>query len=200
MNVRMSASARRWAALVTVCLGQMMVILDTTVVNVALPSIQDDLRMTQADLTWVVNAYLIPFGGFLLMACRLGDLLGRKRGILTGVGLFSAASAVCALAGSSGLLIGARFAQGVGGAVTSACVLAILVTEFPEPAERTRAMSAYLFVVVGGGSLGLLLGGPLPEALDWHWIFAVNLPIGALTLVLGGRLIRDHSGLGLRGG
>jgi EmrB/QacA subfamily drug resistance transporter len=182
---------RRWLALVVVCLAQLMIVLDTTIVNVALPSIQADLHFSQSDLTWVVNAFLVTFGGFLLLAGRLGDLFGRKRVFLFGVAFFTLASLLCGLAPSQGALIGARFLQGIGAAVQASVILAIIVTEFPQPAERARAMSAYVFVAVAGGSLGLLAGGALTQALDWHWIFFVNLPIGAATIALGRALIPE---------
>jgi EmrB/QacA subfamily drug resistance transporter len=191
---------RRWMALMVVCLAQLMIVLDTTIVNVALPSIQRELHFTQGNLTWVVNAFLISFGSFLLLAGRLGDLLGRRQVFLAGVALFTVASALCGLAPGQGFLVAARFIQGVGGALSASVILAIVVTEFPEPAERARAMSAYVFVAVAGGSLGLLAGGVLTQALDWHWIFFVNLPIGALTLVLGRALIPHDRGLGLSNG
>jgi EmrB/QacA subfamily drug resistance transporter len=180
---------RRWLALVVVCLAQLMIVLDTTIVNVALPAIQRDLHFSQSDLTWVVNAFLVTFGSFLLLAGRLGDLFGRKRVFLTGVVLFTVASALCGLAAGQGVLIAARFAQGIGAAVQASVILAIIVTEFPEPGERARAMSAYVFVAVAGGSLGLLAGGSLTQLLSWHWIFFVNLPIGAATYALGRLLI-----------
>jgi len=195
-----SADNRRWLGLVVVCLAQLMIVLDTTIVNVALPSIQHELHFSQANLTWVVNAFLISFGSFLLLAGRLGDLLGRRRIFLAGVALFTVASALCGLAPNQGLLIGARFLQGIGGAFAASVILAILVTEFPEPRERARAMSAYVFVAVAGGSLGLLAGGALTQALDWHWIFFVNLPIGIITLALGRALIPRDSGAGLGDG
>ena len=186
---------RRWLALMVVCLAQLMNVLDTTIVNVALPSIQRDLGFSPADLTWVVNAFLVTFGGFLLLAGRLGDLFGRRRVFLAGVALFAAASLACGLAPSSGALIGARFVQGIGAAIQASVILAIIVTEFPEARERGRAMSAYVFVAVAGGSLGLLAGGALTELLSWHWIFFVNLPIGALTIALGRALIPADEGL-----
>ena len=188
---------RRWMALVVVCLAQLMIVLDTTIVNVALPSIQRDLHFTQGNLTWVVNAFLVTFGSLLLLAGRLGDLLGRKRVFLAGVVLFTVASALCGLAPSQGFLIGARFLQGVGGARQASVILAIIVTEFTEPADRAKAMSAYVFVAVAGGSLGLLAGGALTQALSWHWIFFVNLPIGIATLLLGRALVPEDSGIGL---
>ncbi len=191
---------RRWAALVVVCLAQLMIVLDTTIVNVALPSIQHDLHFTQGNLTWVINAFLVTFGSFLLLAGRLGDLLGRKRVFLAGVILFTGASMLCGLAPTQGALIGARFLQGLGAALQASVILAIIVTEFPAPADRAKAMSAYVFTAVAGGSLGLLAGGVLTQALSWHWIFFVNLPIGIATVVLGRALIPADSGLGLSQG
>jgi EmrB/QacA subfamily drug resistance transporter len=180
-----------------VCLAQLMIVLDVTIVNVALPSIQHDLHFSQGNLTWVVNAFLITFGSLLLLAGRLGDLAGRKRIFLTGVTIFTAASVICGLAPSAGVLIGARFMQGIGAAFQASVILAIIVTQFPEPAARARAMSAYVFVSVAGGSLGLLAGGVLTQALSWHWVFFVNLPIGIATFALGKALIPDDPGLGL---
>ncbi len=191
---------RRWMALVVVCLAQLMIVLDTTIVNVALPVIQRELHFTQGNLTWVINAFLVTFGSFLLLAGRLGDLLGRKRVFLAGVVVFTAASALCGLAPSQGFLIGARFIQGTGAAMQASVILAIIVTEFPEPTDRARAMSAYVFVAVAGGSLGLLAGGTLTQALSWHWIFFVNLPIGLATIALGNALIPADRGLGLEHG
>jgi EmrB/QacA subfamily drug resistance transporter len=187
-------------ALVVVCLGQLMMIVDMTIVNVALPVIQRDLRFTQAGLTWVVGAYLISYGSFLLMAGRLGDLVGRKRVFLSGLALFTFASALCGFADSQLTLIAARFLQGLGGAIATSVIIALIVTDFPRPDERVRAMGAYMFVVTSGGSLGLLLGGALVQNVDWHWIFFVNLPIGALALILGSRLIENLPGVGLRHG
>jgi EmrB/QacA subfamily drug resistance transporter len=195
-----ASDRRRWMALGVVCLAQLMIVLDTTIVNVALPSIQRDLHFTQGNLTWVVNAFLITFGSFLLLAGRLGDLFGRKRVFLSGVVVFTAASALCGLAPSQGWLIAARFIQGVGGALSASVILAIVVTEFPKPIDRARAMSAYVFVAVAGGSLGLLAGGALTQALNWHWIFFVNLPIGVATFVLGNSLIPADRGIGLADG
>ena len=188
---------RRWIALGVVCLAQLMNVLDTTIVNVALPSIQHDLHFTQGTLTWVVNAFLITYGSFLLLAGRLGDLVGRKRVFLSGVVVFTVASALCGLAPDQGLLIAARFVQGVGAALSSSVILAIVTTEFSEARERARAMSAYVFVAVAGGSLGLLAGGALTQALSWHWIFFVNLPIGVIAFALGRALIPDDRGAGL---
>jgi EmrB/QacA subfamily drug resistance transporter len=191
---------RRWLALVVVCLAQLMIVLDTTIVNVALPQIQRDLHFTQGNLTWVINAFLVTFGSFLLLAGRLGDLLGRKSVFLFGVTLFTAASVLCGLSPSQGVLIGARFLQGIGAAMQASVILAIIVTEFPEPRERARAMSAYVFTAVAGGSLGLLAGGVLTQALSWHWIFFVNLPIGLATAALGKALVPDDEGVGLGDG
>jgi EmrB/QacA subfamily drug resistance transporter len=169
--------------------------LDGTIVNVALPAIQRDLHFSQANLTWVVDAFLITFGSFLLLAGRLGDLLGRKRVFLTGVAIFTLSSATCATATNQGVLIAARFVQGLGGAVSSSVIIAIIVTEFTNPLERAKAMSAYVLVAVSGGSIGLLVGGALTEAVNWHWIFIINLPIGAATFILGAMLIaNDHGG------
>jgi len=188
---------RRWIAVVVVCLGQLMIAVDATIVNVALPSIQRDLGFSQADLTWVVNAYLLTFGGVLLLAGRLGDLIGRKKVFLGGLVLFTAVSVLCGLAQSQGVLIAARALQGIGGAAASAVIVAILVTEFELPSERARAMGIYMAVATGGGSLGLLAGGLVSEAANWHWIFFINVPIGLITLVLGSALIVENEGLGL---
>ena len=192
-----TSDRRRWLALGVVCLAQLMIVLDTTIVNVALPAIQHDLHFSQANLTWVINAFLVTFGSFLLLAGRLGDLLGRRRVFLAGVLVFTASSALCALAPSQGVLIAARFLQGIGAATQASVILAIIVTEFPEPADRARAMSAYVFVAVAGGSLGLLAGGALTQALNWHWIFLVNLPIGVATIALATILIPRDNGPGL---
>jgi EmrB/QacA subfamily drug resistance transporter len=184
---------RRWLSLAVVCLAQLMIVLDTTIVNVALPSIQRELHFSQGNLTWVINAFLVTFGSLLLLAGRLGDLFGRRRVFLLGVTVFTIASLLCGIAPSQGALIGARFIQGVGAALQASVILAIIATEFPEPHDRSRAMSAYVFVAVAGGSLGLLAGGALTQALNWHWIFFVNLPIGALTIALGRALIPADS-------
>ncbi len=191
---------RRWMALYVLCIGFLMIILDATIVNVALPSIQDDLGFSQNSLAWVVNAYLIPFGGLLLLAGRLGDLISRKGVFMTGLGVFVGASALCGLAQSQEMLIGARFLQGVGGALTSAVILGMIVTMFPEPREQAKAIGVYSFVAAGGASIGLLLGGVLTEAINWHWIFFVNLPIGLATAVLASRLLERDRGIGLSGG
>src|SRR5215207_4140601 len=186
-------------ALVVVCLAQLMMVVDMTIVNVALPVIQRDLQFSQADLTWVVGAYLISYGSFLLLAGRLGDLLGRKRVFLAGVAFFTVASAACGLAEDQLVLIAARVLQGLGGAIATAVIIALIVTDFPRPDERVRAMGAYMFVVTSGGSLGLLLGGGIVQSVDWHWIFMVNVPIGAAVLALGARLIEERRG-NARGG
>src|SRR5437764_3248878 len=172
---------RRWFALGMVCRSSLMIVLDATIVNVALPSIQQDLGFSQNDLAWVVNAYLIAFGGLLLLAGRIGDLIGQRRVFLFGLATFTAASLLCSLAQSQGLLIGARFVQGVGGALTSAVILGMIVTMFPEPREQAKAIGAYTFVAVAGGSIGLLVGGVLTDTINWHWIFVVNLPIRVAT-------------------
>jgi EmrB/QacA subfamily drug resistance transporter len=195
-----ASNRRRWLALVVICFGQFMVVLDGTIVNVALASIQRDLHFTQADLTWVVNAYLITFGSLLLLAGRAGDLIGRKRVFLGGVALFTAASVLCGLAQDPATLIAARFLQGAGGALSSGVILALIVTGFPKPMERAQAMSVFTFVIAGGGSLGLLAGGVLTQLVSWHWIFFINLPVGVVTFWLGAVLIDETEGLGLRQG
>jgi len=195
-----SSDRRRWIALAVLCLGQLMMVLDATIVNVALPSIQHDLHFSQGNLTWVMNGYLITFGGFLLLAGRLGDLVGRKRVFLTGLVMFTVASVLCGIADSQALLIGARLLQGIGGAVASSVILAIIVTEFPERVDQAKAMGMYAFVSAGGGSIGLLAGGVLTQSLDWHWIFFVNVPIGLLAFALGKVLIVENEGIGLSGG
>ena len=174
--------------------------LDQTIVNIALPTVQRDLHMSQANLAWVIDAYLITFGGALLIAGRLGDLIGRKKVFLSGVTIFTVASVICGLASSQAVLIAARFVQGFGAALSSSVILAMIIAEFPDPLERTKAMSAYVLVSVGGGSLGLLLGGVLTQALSWHWIFFINLPIGVLTAIAGTLLLKENPGLGIRAG
>jgi EmrB/QacA subfamily drug resistance transporter len=190
----------RWLALVVLCVGMLMIVLDATIVNVALPSIQEDLDFSQASLAWVVNGYLITFGGLLLLAGRLGDLIGRRRIFSIGLVVFIVASLLCAVAQSQEVLIGARFLQGAGGALTSAVILGMIVTMFPEPREQAKALGVYSFVASGGGSIGLLAGGAITEAINWHWIFFVNLPIGAVTLLLALRLVEGDRGIGLRAG
>jgi EmrB/QacA subfamily drug resistance transporter len=191
---------RRWIALIVVCLAMLMNALDGSIVNVALPSIQRDLGFSQANLTWVIDAYLITFGSFLLMAGRLGDLIGRKRVFLSGVAIFTSSSALCGFATSQAMLIIGRFIQGAGGALSASVILAIIITEFPETTERARAMSAYIFVAVGGGAVGLVVGGIISQSINWHWIFFINLPIGVATFFLGRALIVESPGLGIRDG
>jgi EmrB/QacA subfamily drug resistance transporter len=174
----------RWLALIILCLGDLMIVLDVTIVGVALPSIREDLGFSETSLAWVVNAYLLTFGGFLLLGGRLGDLFGHRRLFLAGISLFTLASLGCGLATSQELLVGARAVQGLGGAVVSAVALSLIVTLFTEPSERAKAMGVFGFVAAGGGSIGVLLGGILTDVLDWHWIFLVNLPIGAAVFAL----------------
>jgi EmrB/QacA subfamily drug resistance transporter len=190
----------RWIALYVLCVGMLMIVLDVTVVNVALPSIQEDLHFSSSSLAWVVNAYLIAFGGLLLLAGRLGDLIGRRRIFLTGVGVFTIASLACGLADSQSMLIVARFVQGVGGAMTSAVILGMIVTMFPEPREQAKAIGVYAFVASAGGSVGLLAGGVITQSIDWHWIFFVNIPIGIATATFALRLLKDDPGIGLAHG
>src|SRR6059036_4130834 len=177
-------SSGRWLALTVLCLGALMIVLDTTIVNVALPSIQADLGFSQASLAWVVNAYLLTFGGFLLLGGRLGDLFGHRRLFLGGITLFTLASLACGLSTTQHLLIAARAVQGLGGAVVSAVALSLLLLLFQEPGERTKAMGFFGFVMAGGGSIGVLLGGVLTDVLSWHWIFLVNIPVGIAVLAL----------------
>jgi EmrB/QacA subfamily drug resistance transporter len=179
----------RWAALLVLCLGDLMIVLDTTIVNVALPSIREDLAFSETSLAWVVNAYLLTFGGLLLLGGRLADLYGQRRLFLLGIALFTAASLACGLAGSQELLVAARALQGVGGAVVGVVVLSLTMTLFTEPRERAKAMGIVGFVAAGGGSLGVLLGGVLTDLLDWHWIFLVNIPVGAAVMLLARRLL-----------
>ena len=195
-----TTDARRWAALYVLCAGMLMIVLDATIVNVALPSIQSDLGFSQASLAWVVNAYLIAFGGLLLLSGRLGDLIGQRRVFLIGLAIFTVASLLCAVAQTQEMLIGARFLQGVGGALTSAVILGMIVTMFPEPREQAKAIGVYTFVAVAGGSIGLLAGGVLTETINWHWIFFVNLPIGVATALFALRLVEPREGLGLEEG
>jgi EmrB/QacA subfamily drug resistance transporter len=178
----------------------LMIVLDMTVVNVALPYIQDDLGFSNSSLAWTVNAYLIAFGGLLLLAGRFGDLIGRRKVFLAGLALFTLASLLCGLAQSQEMLVGARFLQGIGGAMTSAVILGMIVTMFPEPREQAKAIGVYAFVASGGGSVGLLAGGILTEAINWHWIFFINVPIAILTAFFAVRLIERDEGIGLGGG
>ena len=194
------SNRRRWWALVVVCLAMFMNALDSSIVNVALPDIQKDLHFSASGLTWVVTAFLITFGSCLLMAGRLGDLIGRRKVFLSGIVVFTSASIMCGVANSQAMLIVGRFLQGIGGAFSASAIIAIIVTEFPQPAERSKAMSAYIFVAVGGGSIGLLVGGILTQALNWHWIFFINVPIGLFTFVAGRILIAENVGLGIRTG
>jgi EmrB/QacA subfamily drug resistance transporter len=172
------AGRQRWVALIVVCIGDLMIVLDATIVNVALPSIKEDLGFSSSSLAWVANAYLLTFGGFMLLGGRLGDLFGARRVFLIGLTLFTLASLACGLANSQAFLVTARAVQGVGGAIVAAIALALLMKLFTEPGERAKAMGVFGFVVSGGGTLGVLLGGVLTDAFDWHWIFLVNLPIG----------------------
>jgi EmrB/QacA subfamily drug resistance transporter len=190
----------RWMALIVLCTGMLMIVLDVTIVNVALPSIQADLKFSQSGLAWVVNAYLISFGGLLMLAGRLGDLAGRRAMFLGGLAVFTTASLLCGLAQTQWMLIGARFAQGIGGAFTSAVILGMIVTLFPKPREMARAIGVYAFVASAGGAVGLLVGGVLTQAISWHWIFFVNIPIGIATTVAALRLIPADRGTGLRAG
>jgi EmrB/QacA subfamily drug resistance transporter len=191
---------QRWIALIVLCVGMLMIVLDATIVNVALPSIQGDLGFSQSSLAWVVNAYLITFGGLLLLAGRLGDLVGRKSVFMVGLAIFTGASLLCGLAQSQGVLVAARFLQGAGGAATSAVILGMIVTMFPEPREQARAIGVYSFVASAGGSIGLLAGGAITQAINWHWIFFVNLPIGLATALLAARLVERDTGIGFTRG
>jgi EmrB/QacA subfamily drug resistance transporter len=190
----------RWIALYVLCAGVLMIVLDVTVVNVALPSIQTDLGFSTSSLAWVVNAYLIAFGGLLLLAGRFGDLVGRRNVLLLGLGIFTTASMLCGLAQSQGMLVGARFLQGAGGAMTSAVILGMIVTMFPEPHEQAKAIGVYAFVASAGGAVGLLAGGVITQAINWHWIFFINVPVGiaAATAIL--RLLPRDEGIGISEG
>jgi EmrB/QacA subfamily drug resistance transporter len=190
----------RWIALVVLCIGMLMIVLDATVVNVALPAIQSDLGFSPSGLAWVINAYLIAFGGLLLLAGRLGDIISRRGMMLAGLVVFTTASLVCGLAHSQAVLITARFVQGVGGAMTSAVILGMIVTMFPERREQARAIGVYGFVATAGGSVGLLAGGVLTQGINWHWIFFINLPIGIATLVLTPRVLPKDKGTGFSKG
>lgn len=190
----------RWLALGILCVGAFMIVLDSSIVTVALPTIQDDLGFTTASLAWVVNSYLIAFGGLLLLFGRLGDLVGRKNVFVAGLAFFTVASLLCGLANTPELLMGARFVQGVGGAAASAVVLGIVVTMFPEPAEQAKAIGVYSFVQAGGASIGVIAGGALTTTVGWPWIFFVNVPIGVVTLLLALSVVARDAGSGLRGG
>jgi EmrB/QacA subfamily drug resistance transporter len=192
-------SRRRWLALIVLCLGDLMIVLDTTIVNVALPSIREDLGFSETSLAWVVNAYLLTFGGFLLLGGRLGDLFGHRRLFLSGLALFTLASLACGLASSQAFLVAARAVQGIGGAVVAAVALSLIMTLFTEPAERAKAMGVIGFVAAGGGSIGVILGGVLTDTLDWHWIFLVNLPIGAAVFAFSLVLLPAGRGQVLEG-
>src|SRR5438034_8953183 len=189
----------RWFALVVLCLGSLMIVLDTTIVNVALPSIKADLGFSRTSLAWVVNAYLLTFGGFLLLGGRLGDLFGHRRLFLAGIALFTFASLACGISTTQWMLVTARSVQGLGGAVASAVSLSLMMTLFTEPAERAKAMGVFGFVAAGGGSIGVLLGGILTDSLNWHWIFLVNLPIGATVIVLSRILLPASPGTKVAG-
>jgi EmrB/QacA subfamily drug resistance transporter len=190
----------RWIALYVLCVGVLMIVLDATVVNVALPTIQEDLDFSQSNLAWVVNAYLIAFGGLLLLSGRIGDLIGYRRVFMWGIGVFTGASLLCGLAQSQEMLIAARFVQGAGGALASAVTLGMIVTMFPAPREQAKAIGVYGFVASAGGSIGLLVGGILTDAISWHWIFFVNVPIGLVTALLAARLVESRPGIGLSEG
>ncbi len=181
-------SRSRWIALWVLCLGDLMIVLDGTIVNVALPSIQEDLELSQTSLSWIVNGYLLTFGGFLLLGGRLGDLFGQRKMFVAGIGLFTVASLACGLANSQELLVGARAIQGLGGALVSSVALSLTMVLFTEPVDRAKAMGIFGFVLSGGGAVGVLLGGVLTE-ISWHWIFLVNLPVGVMVLALTFRLL-----------
>jgi EmrB/QacA subfamily drug resistance transporter len=195
METPMTLESRdRWIALIVLCMGSLMIVLDTTIVNVALPSIRRDLHFSQTSLAWVVNGYMLTFGGFLLLGGRFGDLYGHRRLFLLGIALFSLASLVCGLAGSQAMLVCARVVQGFGGAVVSAVSLSLMMALFTEPAERARAMGVFGFVAAGGGSLGVLLGGILTDVLSWHWVFLVNVPIGVAVSLTALRVLPRGEG------
>src|SRR5437588_8226393 len=189
----------RWFALYVLCLGSLMIVLDVTIVNVALPSIRQDLGFSGTSLAWVVNAYVLTYGGFLLLGGRLGDLFGHRRLFLSGITLFTLASLACGLSNTQGLLIASRSVQGIGGATASAVSLSLMMNLFTEPADRAKAMGVFGFVASGGGSIGVLLGGVLTNSLDWHWIFLVNIPIGILVVVLSVRLLPAARGAATAG-
>src|SRR6267142_1195202 len=196
----MSMKNTRWLSLMILCTGFLLIVVDMTIVNVALPSIQRDLRFSQSWLAWVINAYLIDFAGFLLLAGRLGDLFGRKRVYLIGLGIFIGASVLCGLSFSQPMLVAARFIQGIGGAVSSAVILAMIVTLFPKQDELAKAFGIFSFIASAGAAIGLLAGGLITQAVSWHWIFFVNLPIGVVIAVVAARLLESDRGLGLSAG
>src|SRR2546430_3538976 len=187
----------RWLSLIVLCTGFLLIVVDMTIVNVALPSIQKDLGFSASGLAWVINAYLIAFGGLLLLAGRVGDLVGRKKVFLAGLAIFIAASVVCGLSFAQPVLVVARFIQGIGGAVSSAVILAMIVTMFPEPLERAKAFGIFSFVASAGAAVGLIAGGLIPQAVSWHWIFFVNLPIGIITAIAAARMLDSDKGIGL---
>src|SRR6478672_5561066 len=186
----------RWLALIVLCLGDLMIVLDSTVVNVALPSIRSDLGFSAESLAWVVNAYMLTFGGFLLLGGRLGDLYGHRKLFLAGIVFFTAASLICGLSNSQEMLVIARAVQGLGGAVVSAVALSLIMVLFTESGERAKAMGVFGFVMSGGGTLGVLLGGVLTDVLSWHWIFLINIPIGVLVYLLSLQLLPATPGVG----
>src|SRR3712207_6672558 len=188
---------QRWIALYVLCAGMLMIVLDATVVNVALPAIQDDLGFSRSGLAWVVNAYLIAFGGLLLLSGRLGDLVSRRGVFLVGIGVFTAASLLCGIAQNGGMLVGARFLQGAGGAMTSAVILGMIVTMFPQPRERAKAIGVFAFVASAGGAVGLLIGGLLTQSISWHRNFFVDAPAGDATGGAAGGLIEPDKGTGV---
>jgi EmrB/QacA subfamily drug resistance transporter len=200
MSLHAAPTHSRQLALGVLCAGMLVIILDGSIVTVALPAIERDLHFTPADLTWTVNAYLIAFGGLLLLAGRIGDLMGRKRTFVAGLALFTGASLLCGLSTSQPMLIAARFAQGAGGAAASAVSLGMIVTLFPDPRERGKAIGAFTFVGAAGASIGQVLGGVLTEMLNWHWIFFINLPIGLVAVALALRVLQPHPGLGIGAG
>jgi EmrB/QacA subfamily drug resistance transporter len=189
----------RWIALIILCCGDLMIVLDTTIVNVALPSIRNDLGFSPTSLAWVVNAYLLTFGGFLLLGGRLGDLYGHTRLFLIGIALFTVSSLACGLATTQGLLVAARAVQGLGGAVVSAVAFSLIMVLFTEPGERAKAMGVFGFVMSGGGTIGVLLGGVLTDVLNWHWIFLVNIPIGIAVFVSSLKLLPSAPGHAAQG-
>ncbi|MGW1345250.1 MFS transporter [Kribbella sp. NPDC002412] len=190
----------RVKALIVLCVMQLMIILDGTVVTVALPTIQEDLGFSQAGLAWVMNSYLIAFAGLLLLAGRIGDLLGSKRVFVAGLGLFTAASLLCGVATSAEMLIAGRFLQGVGGALASAVILGMIVKLFPAPGEQARAMGVYSFTAASGASIGLIFGGVITQTVGWHWAFLINVPIGLLSLAFAVRVLAGEQGMGLGNG